>query len=66
MSAKSTHRMEEKKKKVERRAKRRVAQLEPGGMSRYARKAAYCNKHGAWGFEVPEPKPWRGADEGTR
>jgi hypothetical protein len=30
-----------------------------GGESDYARKRDYCNKHGVWGFEVPEPKPWK-------
>jgi desulfoferrodoxin (superoxide reductase-like protein) len=30
-----------------------------GGESTYARKRDYCNKHGVWGFEVPEPKPWK-------
>lgn len=33
------------------------------GTSRYARKRAYLTKAGLWGFQVPEPKPWkRGAD----
>lgn len=55
--------------KVKRRTKRRImldqkrqARLNraenPKGNSRYARKAAYCHKHGVWGFEVPNPKPW--------
>ena len=30
-----------------------------GGKSKYARKHAYCSKHGVWGFEVPFPKPWQ-------
>ena len=29
------------------------------GTSRYARKYKYLHVHGLWGFEVPEPKPWR-------
>lgn len=33
--------------------------LEGGGDSNYARKKAYCRKNGVWGFEVPEPKPWK-------
>jgi hypothetical protein len=31
------------------------------GTSNYARKRAYCVKHGVWGFEVPIPKPWKRA-----
>ena len=31
----------------------------PGGNSNYARKASYCRGNGVWGFEVPEPKPWK-------
>ena len=27
--------------------------------SRYKRKREYCVKHKVWGFEVPEPKPWK-------
>ena len=40
-------------------AARKTAQYKPGGKSRYARKRAYCRKHGVWGFDVPEPKPWK-------
>ena len=29
------------------------------GNSNYARKKAWLKQHGKWGFEVPEPKPWR-------
>ena len=31
----------------------------PKGDSKYFRKAEYLRKHDKWGFEVPEPKPWR-------
>jgi len=34
--------------------------LAGGGKSKYARKHAYLNKAGLWGFEVPTPKPWQG------
>lgn len=27
--------------------------------SNYARKHAYLSRHALWGFEVPEPKPWK-------
>lgn len=29
------------------------------GDSRYARKSAWLARHGKWGWEVPEPKPWK-------
>lgn len=32
----------------------------PSGKSKYARKRAYLNRTGLRGWEVPEPKPWRG------
>lgn len=28
--------------------------------SKYAAKAAYLRTHGGWGWEYPQPKPWRG------
>jgi hypothetical protein len=31
--------------------------------SNYGRKKAYCAAHGVWGWEVPEPKPWKKAHE---
>ena len=31
----------------------------PSGNSKYGRKRAYCVKNTVWGFDVPEPKPWR-------
>jgi len=30
----------------------------PLGMSKYARKKKYCDRHGVYGFQVPSPKPW--------
>jgi hypothetical protein len=39
--------------------KRAAAYKAGGGESNYARKRFYCIKNGAWGFEVPYPKPWR-------
>ena len=32
--------------------------------SNYGRKHVWLSRHGLWGFEVPEPKPWRGSAEG--
>ncbi len=32
-----------------------------GGESQYAKKRKYCIKNGVWGFEVADPKPWKGA-----
>lgn len=47
------------RKESERKAyKRSGAYTEGGGESRYAKKRAYCHKHGVWGFEVLPPKPW--------
>ena len=40
------------------RRQRRASQHKPGGKSKYARKAAYCRRHGVWGFDVGFPKPW--------
>jgi len=31
----------------------------PSGNSNYGRKRVYCARNGVWGFEVPEPKPWK-------
>lgn len=28
-------------------------------VSNYSRKLSYCARNGVWGWEVPEPKPWR-------
>jgi endonuclease YncB( thermonuclease family) len=41
--------------------KRSAKYTEGGGESQYARKKAYCHKNGVWGFDVPEPKPWKKA-----
>lgn len=29
------------------------------GESQYARKKKYCDRHGVYGFQVLEPKPWK-------
>lgn len=47
------------KRMADKRTKRQARADNPGMVSRYARKKKYCDKHGVWGFEVPEPKPWR-------
>jgi len=31
----------------------------PGQLSRYAKKIAYLKTHDGWGFDYPEPKPWK-------
>lgn len=41
------------------RVQRRASMDRPGRKSKYARKAAYLHKHGLWGWQVPEPKPWK-------
>ncbi len=38
---------------------RRMRKDGGGGQSNYARKFAWLNSNGLWGFEVPDPKPWR-------
>lgn len=57
--------MKRRSVRVTQRAQRKLAreagQKRPGGASNYARKRAWCLKHGVWGFEVPNPKPWRSA-----
>lgn len=50
---------ERKKRAQAAKAKRRAAQYTPGGESKYARKRVYLARHGLWGSEVPEPKPWK-------
>lgn len=45
--------------RAKRRAQREAGQRRPGGRSNYARKAEWLNAHGVFGFEVPQPKPWR-------
>jgi hypothetical protein len=48
-------------RRAQKRAAKEAAMRKPGHKSKYARKVAYCLKHGVWGFEVPWPKPWGGA-----
>lgn len=38
---------------------RKLAMKNPGGESNYARKRAWLRRHAMWGFDVPEPKPWK-------
>ena len=35
--------------------------LKASGNSRYGKKASYLKKHQVFGFDVPEPKPWKSA-----
>jgi hypothetical protein len=41
------------------RAARKNKAANPGGESKYARKRKYLVKNGGFGFQYPEPKPWR-------
>jgi hypothetical protein len=43
-----------------RRRKSMQKYLDGGGESNYAKKRKYCVKHAVWGFDVQEPKPWKG------
>ena len=51
--------MKRSKDGSKKRRKNTAAYKEGGGESQYALKKAYCHKNGVWGFEVPEPKPWK-------
>jgi len=51
----------QRRDRAARKAAKAAAMKEPGYESNYARKRAYCLKHECWGFEVPEPKPWKRA-----
>ena len=46
---------------VKRKSKSTARYLDGGGDSKYARKHKYCVRHGIWGFEIFEPKPWQKA-----
>lgn len=41
-------------------ARKQSSMDKPSGESRYGRKRRYLVVNGGWGFEYPEPKPWRG------
>jgi hypothetical protein len=45
--------------RLSRKAAKEAAMRKPGKQSNYARKRDYLHKHGLWGWEVPEPKPWK-------
>jgi len=45
---------ENDKRRTEKASKMRT----PGAKSNYARKSAYCTKHGVWGFDIRD-KPWK-------
>lgn len=49
------------KRRTKRAASRAMRQqgTKPKGKSRYARKADYLRRVKLFGFQVPEPKPWR-------
>jgi hypothetical protein len=45
--------------RAKRKAQKQAGMKRPGGKSRYARKRDWLHAHSMWGFDVPEPKPWR-------
>lgn len=53
---KSNKRQNQKNSKRQRKA---ISMQKSGGQSQYARKKAYLNSHGGWGFDYDEPKPWK-------
>jgi len=59
--AKSKRRNKESERKAYKRSAAYLAGGSKKGKSNYARKRAYCVKNDCWGFEVPFPKPWKGA-----
>jgi len=40
-------------------ARRAAAAAHPSGQSQYGRKKRYCDGKGLFGFQVPDPKPWK-------
>lgn len=50
-----------KKARKTRANQRKASMHNPGGESNYARKRAWLLKNAMWGFDVPEPKPWKRA-----
>jgi len=44
---------------AEKSARKKSEAAHPSGMSKYGRKSTYCEKKAVYGFQVPEPKPWR-------
>jgi len=59
MAAKGGRRQRIQRERQKRRAEKYKRMLQPGGESDYARKKRWCDRNGKWGFEVPEPKPWK-------
>ena len=40
-------------------SRKKHALSHPAGQSHYGRKKQYCDRNDVFGFQVPEPKPWR-------
>lgn len=55
--------MKRRTKNAEKRARKKAAKessmLRSGHKSRYARKREWLARNQKFGFEVPEPKPWK-------
>jgi hypothetical protein len=54
--------MKKRTKRANARKRKRLsyeAGQRPVGSSKYARKARYLARVGLFGFQVPEPKPWK-------
>lgn len=58
----SKSRNEKKAKRATKRAAKAAAMKNPGFKSKYAIKHRWLSRHGLWGWEVPEPKPWKTGD----
>lgn len=53
--------MGERRRKVlaEKRVRKQKAMQHPSGESKYGRKRRNLDSEGGWGFDYPEPKPWK-------
>jgi hypothetical protein len=50
---------ERRRELTRQREAKKAAMGNAGQISKYARKHAWCAAHGVFGFQVPEPKPWK-------
>jgi hypothetical protein len=48
-----------REKILEEKRKRQQAKQNPSGESKYGKKKKYLDRHGFYGYQVPEPKPWK-------
>jgi hypothetical protein len=52
--------MKRQKQESRNRRRKRLYESKPEpGESKYGRKRRWLDRMGFWGFEIPEPKPWK-------